>query len=57
MTGEQHATAEELARAARLRRMAADLTAEARAIEAKYQGPKRAPKARTMRQILSDRGL
>jgi hypothetical protein len=57
MSPEQQTSAEELARAARLRRMAADLTAEARAIEAKYRGNKPPTKARSMRQILTSKGL
>jgi hypothetical protein len=57
MTALEQTVAEELARAARLRRMAGDLTTEARAIEAKYKIGKQQSKTRTMMQVLKDKGL
>lgn len=43
--------AEELARAARLRRMANDLTAEARSIEARYRRPAKKAKPISMKEL------
>jgi hypothetical protein len=57
MTPYEQIEAEELARAARLRRMAGDLTNEARAIEAKYR-VKRPPQQKgSLQQIFKDKGL
>jgi hypothetical protein len=57
MTLSEQIAAEELARAARLRRMAGDLTNEARAIEAKYRVQRPALKKGSLQQIFKEKGL